>query len=310
MRTIRIYLCFIGLLFWQFPVSLPAAQVTVVAASSDETILDTAGLAELGAALGLDSIDALMNRLGYDRIEGDDQLKVILEDPVFVASRAAEAATAAEAPAAAFEAMLFQAMSENITTGYNIIPKGAWPDYAPDHTIIYGHNDLKHLRQLLFLLRLHGLDPAFTIVPKRSAFKLREGWGNTNDSGPRLPDGTAVAQLSEYDLWMEFSDAAAIEHFQALVTRYAKKDSADEPGLLYASWWQPFYRSFISRESMKETREIWVSMQGYKANVLSIVGEESGKLKALQNLSNIWQTEVIPLWVNPSFYRYLEGHYK
>ena len=201
-------------------------------------------------------------------------------------------------------------MAEDINTGYNILPDDAYEGVDPARTIIYGHNRIKHVRQLLFLLRVHDLEPEFTIVPKRSAFKLREGWGNTTEDTPRLPDGTPVAIISEYDLVMEFGVAEEVLKFQELVTRYAKKDSDDEEGLIYRSWWQPFYRSFVPAGPMQQTREIWVSKDGFKANVLSIPEQAEEKEKQLRDLSDDWAVNVIDLWVNPSFYRYLLGDYK
>lgn len=291
-------------------------------------VVEQLGLTELALALAPQAADpaapaapavlleadarAFLDSAGLGRALEDGAAATLAAHPVFVASARAEAATATRSAAQtqAFEQLLFQALSLDLTTGYNIFPEGVWPDYAPERSLVYGHNRLKHLRQLLFLLRVKGLDPAFTIVPKTSAFKIREAWGVPAGETPQLPDGTRVAQLAEYDLVLEFASPAELLRFQELVTRYAKKDTEEESGLLYSSWWQPFYRSRVASGAMRPTREIWLSMDGHRANVLSLPAEEAPKTAGLSALSGDWQIEVIDLWVNPSFYRYLEGGYR
>lgn len=253
-----------------------------------------------------------LERIGVAGTSVDSIRDHLQTDPIFRVAAEAEslAASGYSEASLALEEILQEGMVAGINTGYNVIAEDAWPNYAPDRSIIYGHNQIKHMRQLLFLLRIHGLEPRFEIVPKRSAFKLREGWGNTTEATPRLPDGTPVAIISEYDLLMEFATPEEVLHFQELITRYAKKDADDEQGLIYKSWWQPFYRSFVPSGDMRRTREIWVSKNGFKANVLSIPAQAKEKENSLRNLSDAWSIEVIDLWVNPSFYRYLLGDYK
>ena len=209
----------------------------------------------------------------------------------------------------AMKAMTFF-VAAKVTTGYNLLPVAAWPEVDPELSLVYAHNDLKHFLQLLYLLRSEGLNPEFHVVTNASGFEHREWWGEADPKAPRLPDGTAVILVKGYDLFMEFENAADILKFEALVAKYAKKNSEDMTGLIYEAWWQPFYRSLVARGDMVETREILVKMQGLRANVLSMLGEEEGKVASLREISSDWAIEVIPLWVNPSFYRYLQGDYK
>jgi hypothetical protein len=269
------------------------------------------GSAELGRA----AADQLLQALGWSGMLPAEVERLRRTDPIFLAATEATEATEARAadPSAAteaFEAQLFHAMAQGLTTGYNIFPRGTRLEVPVEHTIVYGHNRLKHLKQLLFLLRIEGLEPAFTIVPKTSAFMLREGWGVADAERPRLPDGTPVALLAEYDLVMKFASSADVSRFQELVTRYAKKDFEGEAGLIYRAWWQPFYRSRVATEGMRRTQEIWLSMDGFEANILSLPGDTTDKVAALSALSSDWAIDVVDLWVNPSFYRYLEGDFR
>jgi hypothetical protein len=309
------------------------AETVLVETSSYAAVVETLGLSELAAtfsdakldrlagARSGDSAFALLVAIGAVSVNDFDEalldheagtlVQSVKADPVYLQSVTIQAAVSNEdADYLILESLLFEALAEDITTGYNVTYSASWPKYAHDQMIIYGHNDLQHLRQLLFLLRTEGMRPEFRFVAKRSAFKIREEWGVADEATPRLPDGTAVAQITEYELFMEFPESADVLRFQELVTRYAKKDSEDEAGLIYKSWWQPFYRSFVPVAEMEETREIWVSVGGLKANILSIPDEEASKLVALRKLSSLWTIEPIALWVNPSFFRYLQGGYK
>lgn len=246
--------------------------------------------------------------LAYDAEALVDRVRA---DPIFLKSLSIGAPVSADdSDYTVLQGLLFEALAEDITTGYNVTVSANWPNYAPERMLIYGHNDLQHLRQLLFLLRTEGMGPKFRFLPKRSAFKIREEWGVADADTPKLPDGTPVALITEYELFLEFEEAEDVLVFQDLVTRYAKRDSETETGLIYKSWWQPFYRSLVPTGEMVETREIWVSVGGLKANILSIPSEAPGKLVKLRELSSVWSIEEIPLWVNPSFYRYLLGDYK
>ena len=108
----------------------------------------------------------------------------------------------------------------------------------------------------------------------------------------------------------EFESIEDIDRFYELVTRYAKKDSPDEPGLIYDAWWQPFYRTFQPSSFGKELTVQLVSFQGYRTNLMSLPKDAEEKLQKLRAMHADWSVEPISIWVNPAFYRFQLGDYR
>lgn len=209
-----------------------------------------------------------------------------------------------------FIQQLGKPLEERITSGYNIIPQSLWPSFDKDRTVIYGHNDWKHARQLVALLHTKGLKPKVTPLIKQSAFLFRDDWGEPTRELVKLENGERLVVQNEYDLFIEFDKPADVERFAELVTQYAKKDSDDEPGLLYDSWWQPFYRSLRPTETGHPLTVMLVKYNGYRANLISLPEEAKGKYKKLAGMNPDWDLETASIWVNPGFYRWQLGDYK
>lgn len=210
----------------------------------------------------------------------------------------------------AFADKLKESIEHGISTGYNIMPVNRWPTFDPSKTIIYGHNDLKHARQLYALCYSEGLRPQVSFLNKSSAFVFRDDWGEPSVPLIQLKNGDRLVTALEFDLCIEFESKGDIDRFYELVTRYAKKDTPDEPGLIYDAWWQPFYRTFQPSSFGKELTVQLVSFQGYRTNLMSLPKDAEEKLKKLRAMDTEWSVEPIRIWVNPAFYRFQLGDYR
>lgn len=209
-----------------------------------------------------------------------------------------------------FAEKLKQSIELRISTGYNIMPDGNWPRFDPAKTIIYGHNDLKHAKQLYALCYSEGLRPKVTFLKKSSAFLYNDDWGEPTMPLLKLNNGERLVVAIEYDLCIEFEAASHIDQFYDLVTRYAKKDTPDEAGLIYDSWWQPFYRTFQPSSFGKQLTVQLVRYEGYRTNLMSLPEDAEEKISKLRAMHSDWEVEAVDIWVNPAFYRFQLGDYR
>ena len=218
--------------------------------------------------------------------------------------------TRGQAQVASFESRLQNAMAAGLSTGYNVVPQFKWPDFDPTRTVIYGHNDWRHARQLVALLYSEGLRPNVTTLIKKSAFLHRDNWGEPEQPLPTLATGQRYVDQLEYDLFIEFTATADVQRFAELVDRYAKKDSEDEVGLIYGAWWQPFYRTLQPFAGGHQLSVMLVTSGGYRANLMSVPELAAEKVRALKSLDPEWQVATFDIWVNPGFYRNQLGDYR
>ena len=211
---------------------------------------------------------------------------------------------------AAFAERLKQPIEQRITTGYNIMPDSHWPSFDPAKTIVYGHNNLKHARQLYALCYSEGLRPMITFLHKSSAFLFKDDWGTPNRPLVQLDNGDRLVVAEEFDLCIEFEKEADIDRFYDLVTRHAKKDTEDEPNLIHGAWWQPFYRTYQPSSFGNQLTVLLVRYAGYRTNLMSMPEEAAEKMAKLQAMHPDWSVEPIDIWVNPAFYRFQLGDYR
>jgi hypothetical protein len=210
----------------------------------------------------------------------------------------------------AFEARLYAAMSAGLSTGYNIVPHALWPEFDETRTVIYGHSNWQHVRQLVALLHTEGLYPRVVPLLKKSAFVFRDGWGDPRQPLKTLANGQRIIDQVEFDIFFEFATPADVESFAKLVTRYAKKDSTDEAGLLAGSWWQPFYRTLYPRIGADQLTVMLLSFRGYRTNLMGLPEQAAERIQALQAMDNEWDVTTYDIWVNPGFYRNQFGEFK
>jgi len=209
----------------------------------------------------------------------------------------------------AFALELRQLIGQGIATGYNLVTT-PWPLFAADRHIIYGHSDIDHAQQLLALLTSEGLQARVGFSRKTSAFLYRDDWGTLNQSLIDLGNNRRLVEASEYDLHFEFPTAADKTKFVATIDRYAKKDSANQSGLIRSAWWQPFYRSNNAAEGFASATQIAVSDGKETALLLSLPNQAPALVKAIQQLNPTWSVSPEAIWVNLAFHRYLQGGYK
>ncbi|WP_367987845.1 hypothetical protein AB2S62_00565 [Vibrio sp. NTOU-M3] len=201
-------------------------------------------------------------------------------------------------------------IDQDFTTGYNLVDVKQMSNFNPKLMIRYGHSDITHAIQLIYLMKSEGFNPKVQLTPKSSAFVYLPEWGEPSYPVYTLESGRMVAVVKEYNLDFEFQTTEAKNDFMNLINQYAKKDSADEKGLIVKSWWQPFYRSYTPMENYKVLIENQVKIGQYQADLMSLPEKAESQAKKIQAAANSYDVKSRKVWVNPSFYRYMQGDYK
>lgn len=196
------------------------------------------------------------------------------------------------------------------TSGYNVIDTRNNSHFDPKRMISYGHNNIQHAAQLVYLMKTEGFDPKVQFVPKSSAFLYLPEWGKPSYPVTTLESGKMIAIVKEYNLDFEFQTIERKAAFMDLISQYAKKDSKDEKGLIYESWWQPFYRSYTEMDNYKLLIENRVLLGKYQADLMSLPEKAKIQQQGIKTIKAGIKIEPIKAWVNPSFYRYMQGDFK
>ncbi|MGF1764717.1 hypothetical protein [Aliivibrio kagoshimensis] len=196
------------------------------------------------------------------------------------------------------------------TTGYNVIDTQDDSNFNPDLMIRYGHNNIQHAVQLLYLMKSESFNPKVQLTPKSSAFLYLPEWGEPNYPVMTLESGKMVSVVKEYNLDFEFQTAERKKSFMDLINQYAKKDSAEEKGLIFESWWQPFYRSYTEMADYKVLTENRVVMGDYQADLMSLPETAEKQEEQVRSMADNYDVVPTKVWVNPSFYRYMLGEFK
>ena len=296
-----------------YPAIVDELELSEVAATFDEDKtskfapegLETAGRKDKQAAALLKSLELSGSREEILKLWSEHPIKRFLDSADEPAWIQEDAETID-----AFAGKLRESIEQGISTGYNIMPEDRWPQFDPAKTLIYGHNDLKHARQLYALCYSEGLRPKISFLHKKSAFLFRDDWGEPSVPLIQLDNGERLITALEYDLCIEFENPSDIDRFYELVTRYAKKDTADEPGLIHGAWWQPFYRTFQPSSFGNQLTVQLVRYQGYRTNLMSLPKDAPEKNAKLKAMNANWTVESIDIWVNPAFYRFQLGDYR
>lgn len=202
---------------------------------------------------------------------------------------------------------LVEGLKKGTYTGYNIKMKEDRPNFDRDLTITYGHSDINHAIQLIALMRTEGLEARVQLEPKTSSYLYMKDWGTPQKREGYFVDQSDdvwVAYAKEYDLSFEFENTADRDRFDAMVNEYAKKDTADEEGLIVASWWQPLYHSELPLEGYKKLVDNISDRGEYEIHIFSL--EE----KSPAILASLGTDKKREFYVNPAFYNYMLGGYK
>ncbi|WED27279.1 hypothetical protein L3V77_03315 [Vibrio sp. DW001] len=201
-------------------------------------------------------------------------------------------------------------IDNGLTTGYNVVDTLDESNFNQSMMIRYGHNNIQHAIQLLYLMKSEGFDPKVQLTPKSSAFLYLPEWGEPTYPVTTLESGKMVSVVKEYNLDFEFQTQERKESFMDLINQYAKKDSADEKGLLFESWWQPFYRSYTEMADYKVLTENRVIIDHYQADLMSLPEKAKDQEKQVRAMAENYDVVATKVWVNPSFYRYMLGEFK
>ncbi len=200
------------------------------------------------------------------------------------------------------------ALSDGVITGYDLRPVGVYDEFPQGLTFIYSQSSLNHLRQLALLLHSEDLKVTVHGTAKVSAFLFRDDWGSPSDQVKELPGGIRVVNGREVAMLFEFETSEDLLRFHQVIERYAKKDDADEPGLIANAWWQPFYYTDVPYEGFNEIGLVVLSSDRFEAT-LTVLPEKIDSVLAAFDESP-WKPRVDRVWVNPPFYRFLQGGYK
>ena len=205
---------------------------------------------------------------------------------------------------------LNQLIDKGYTTGYNVIAISDDSNFNAELMIRYGHNDINHAVQLIALMKGEGFDPKVQLTPKSSAFQYLPEWGEPGYTVIKMDSGKMISVVKEYNLDFEFQTAEQKIAFMGLINQYAKKDTADEKGLIVESWWQPFYRSYTKLDNYAVLTENNAILGDYKVDLMVL--PKQAKLQSQQVSNNIEDVKIESktVWVNPSFYRYMNGDFK
>ncbi len=201
---------------------------------------------------------------------------------------------------------------QGITTGYNVVKKADNPTFDEVLTINYGHSDIKHALQLVGLLKSEGIDAKVDFQGKTSAFLYLEEWGTPTESEDfkvkQIPNGNYVAYSKEYNIYFEFENTADKAAFDSIILAYAKKDSSDEPGLIYASWWQPLYSSTVEMgEGYYAITDNVISYGIYEAHPFALNENVEASVMGFKAIDPTLEIDSRMFWVNHAFYNYLGG---
>ncbi|MFT7221736.1 MAG: hypothetical protein ACI8Z1_003358 [Candidatus Azotimanducaceae bacterium] len=208
----------------------------------------------------------------------------------------------------AFLDRLGQALSDGVLTGYDLRMKGVYDNFPAGHTFVYSQSNLVHLQQLVTLMASEGINGWVYLTPKVSAFLYREDWGPASEAVKTLESGVRVVQGREVAAMFQFDAAGDRMRFHEMMLRYAKKDSEDEVGLITSSWWQPFYYSDQALKGFKPISLLVISSDRHEATLTVLEEKTESVVAALADLP--WPSRVDRVWVNPAFYRFLNGDYK
>ena len=208
----------------------------------------------------------------------------------------------------AFLSVLEQALAAGVITGYDLRRKHVYADFPTGSYFIYSHQSTQHISQLAAVMAASDLHARVFVEPKVSAFLYREGWGGDPSQLAQLPGGTRVVKGEEMAVLFEFDTPGDRHDFHTVVEKYAKKDAEDEPGLIAKAWWQPFYYSDSAMTGFASITLVVVSSDTHEAT-LTVVHEKADKVfNALSGKGYEVTRETV--WVNPPFYRFLQGDFR
>lgn len=206
------------------------------------------------------------------------------------------------------------ALKKNLVTGYNLKDSRFDANFEPKLSLTYGHSDITHAIQLISLLRSENIQAKVQLEPKTSAFIYLKEWGEPTQSDDyqvvQIENGNFIAYSKEYDIEFEFDNAEQKNKFQQIIFQYAKKNSEDQTGLIYSSWWQPLYYSLTDIKDYKVIANNKVNKGHYYAQSFSLSDKSDEVVTGLKQIDASLNVDSYKFWVDEPFYNYLLGEYK
>jgi len=200
---------------------------------------------------------------------------------------------------------------KGVITGYNLKRTSLNANFDPQLTIVYGHANIDHARQLIALLRSEGLEAKVQLEPKTSAYLYLAAWGKPTVSPEfqveALDDGNYIAYAKEYDLDFEFNTQENRNRFDTIIKTYAKKNSDDQPGLILGSWRQPLYSSRVTVPDYIEVKNNVVYTGEFYLQSFSLPEKSDAIISSFKADYTDGKVDVWDLWVNEAFHNYLLG---
>ncbi len=211
------------------------------------------------------------------------------------------------------------------STGYNLKFDGYNANFLPDYTIQYGHSDITHALQLMALLKSEGIDAKVALEPKTSIYEYMVDWGDptkvesTSTYALKPIEGTDrwLCYATEYDMMLEFDTVEDKNALDSLIETYSKKYSANqnEDGsfktpLIAGAWWNPLYSSYVpmaDAEAFTLIKDNVIRNGAYTIHPFSMVDDTDAIAKVVSEKAPDLAVELVDLYVNNAFYRYLNG---
>lgn len=211
------------------------------------------------------------------------------------------------------------------STGYNLKFDGYNANFLPEYTIQYGHSDITHAVQLMGLLKSEGIDAKVALEPKTSIYEYMVDWGDptkveatpTYELKPIEGTDRWLCYATEYDMMLEFDTVEEKNALDSLIETYSKKYSANqnEDGsfktpLIAGAWWNPLYSSYVpmaDAEAFTLIKDNVIRNGAFTIHPFSMVDDTEAIAKVVTEKASDLTVELVDLYVNNAFYRYLNG---
>lgn len=206
-----------------------------------------------------------------------------------------------------------QLIRDGLITGYNLKRVSSIPNFDPELTIVYGHSNITHARQLIALLRTLGIDARVQLEPKTSAYLSLAEWGGEPGDTPEdqaevLDDGNWITYAKEYDLTFEFFTTADRDRFDEIIRTSAQRiDTEGEPTWLEGSFLVPLYSARVDLGDGYEAVSNHIAWQDqFYLQSFSLADDADAVTAAFEAAFPEARREVwTDVWVNESFSAYL-----
>ena len=192
---------------------------------------------------------------------------------------------------------------EVITAPHSISLTSYETGFNRDYTVIYCHNELKHVKQLIGLMKTQKISAKIQIKPKFAVFPYLKEWELDTEKAEVIKDleeGKRLVRRKEFDIEFEFNSREDIIRFISIVNHYSKREFADKK-ILFGSWFEPLIITFRPLPDLKKAHRTYIETG--KLRYLSYtVSAENNLFKEL-----LGQPITEEVWVTEGFYQYLKG---